>query len=1009
MPKHRLGRSWGTRYDSLTSSESLPSNSESVVATSHHISCSPRSVSADEGNSAHDARDGILQDASIFIGSLPSHIEHLELTNMLSQHLSEHPQIKGIKVVRDSKGGTCAFIQCQDSEAASTLMNNLHVAPPQPFVGRYLRYEPARAFRTLLISYRSPRQYVRHRNASRKAGFPPAEDPRFVELQLPNSMRITRTPGTKQFTILYDEQALDMPPVEGADSSLLLVPLLYDAESLLRIASVFGTVEYFGPHVHRDGTENGQVVAQFPDPHDGPRSSVMDPGYWKVKWAHRDDCVSALVALRRVPHLTVTWAHQSNATGGLYNPRAFPGIRASNSWRSRVADPAFRSASGFLPASYTFPALGTTEDSSVVERPTAAKVPDPSSGCDGWQRETSTVPHNRNMHPSQATRPRALSLTHDRPPPAVSLPSRESTGQLSFTNWESTNRTRWADHVESMEFKGSPSVAGPNLTSSPYLGHHIPSSDSSYHTSPQESDIQEFDAGIPYRPDFGTSPVMPRTPGSFMLRTPTTASYMGDFQSMSFRNLDSRGSPTQLSQEKRDGHVVDPTTIFVGGLEMFGPNAWDEGKVRALFSNMGGLRQLKSFDRRSAFAFVKFNSTEAPARAVKAEHNRMLDGRLIRVQLRDWNPAYRPFWRPGSNKTESQPLDAAFGVDPNLPRPSIVDIAAHMADTKLTDSPNQPAPPSFGDVRELNEVKETGTSHEASPADNPDHDSAKEVRRTENSADNKQVESAAADTTLVASDMSMAPATTLPGMFAGPTIQYYQGWIPNYAPQFPYQVPFAGQPYPGYSFPPPVVPPVPQSGGLDGSIPLPIGPISGAYPAFMPYAPLLGPSPDSGHQGVANNPTLIHAQAPLIPTGFIQGDQGMLVPVYPPDALNQYMTGNQDQSQPSTNSGIAEGQSSVAWRTCPPPPVRPQAVIFHSYINPPLTAPPHLGAHAWVPGHAWQGVAPQTGNPHGMPGRRVASAPGGPTPIPMGSGFERNYGAPSSAISPRESLPTPQK
>lgn len=33
-------------------------------------------------------------------------------------------------------------------------MNNLHVAAPQPFLGRYLRYEPARAFRTLLISYR---------------------------------------------------------------------------------------------------------------------------------------------------------------------------------------------------------------------------------------------------------------------------------------------------------------------------------------------------------------------------------------------------------------------------------------------------------------------------------------------------------------------------------------------------------------------------------------------------------------------------------------------------------------------------------------------------------------------------------------------------------------------------------------------------------------------------------------------------------------------------------------
>lgn len=166
----------------------------------------------------------------------------------------------------------------------------------------------------------------------------------------------------------------------------------------------------------------------------------------------------------------------------------------------------------------------------------------------------------------------------------------------------------------------------------------------------------------------------------------------------------------------------------------------------------------------------------------------------------------------------------------------------------------------------------------------------------------------------------------------------------------------------------------------------------------MPYPPSLGHSSDSGqttpsHLGVANNPTLLHAQAPLIPTGFIQGDQGMLVPVYPPDALNQYMAGNQDQAQAPTNSGSAEGQPSVTWRPYPPPPIRPQAVIFHSYINPPLTTPPphHLGTHTWMPGHTWHGVTPQSGNPHGVPGRRISSSPaGGPASIPMGSSFERN-------------------
>ncbi|KAF8559994.1 hypothetical protein OG21DRAFT_1502343 [Imleria badia] len=1001
MPQQRLGRSWGTRFDSLTSSDSLSSNPESAVASSRPVSSPPHSVSADEGNGFQDSHDRILPDASIFIGSLPANIEHADLTNMLAQHLSEHPQVKGIKVVRDSKGGTCAFIQCQDSQAASVLMNNLHVAAPQPFLGRYLRYEPARAFRTLLVSYRSPRQYIRQRDASRKTNFLPMEDPRFIELQLPNAIRIVRTPGTKQLAILYDSAALDTPPTNGADPGLLLVPLLYDAESLLRIASVFGVVDYFGPYRHEN--ENGQVSASFPVPHEGPRSPVMDPGCWKVKWAHRDDCVSALVTLRKIPHLTVTWAHQSYTAPreqGFYNPRPFP---ASHSWRtSRGTGHTLRSASSFLPTSHTFPGLRTTENFSVVECPSDIKVADPSDGGDVWQQDTSIVPNNRSMLPSRPSRQRALSLTHDRPQTAVSLPSRESTGQLSFTNWESTNRTRWADHIESMEFKGSPSVAGPNFTSSPYLGHRIASSDSGCPS--QEDDSQEIDAGICHTPDFGTSPITPRTPGSLMLRTPTTASYMGDFQSMSFRDYDSQGSLAQLSQEKRDDHVVDPTTIFVGGLEMFGPNAWDEGKVRALFSKYGGIETVKVIrptNKRSAFAFVKFNNTEAPARAVKAEHNRMLDGRLIRVQLRDWNPAYRPSWRPGPNKeSDSQPLGARddFSVDPKLPKPGIINIAAHMADLRLADSQTRPAAPSSGEACDLNEVQDqTGIRPlDGSSADDPVCDSKKEVRA---SLDTKQSEPALPDPTLASSQM---PAPALPGTYSAPTIQYYQGWIPNYGPQFPYQMPFAGQPYPGYSFPPPVAPPPSQSGGSDSSgtpsnTPISIGPASGAYPTLMHYPPSLGHSSDSslatvGHLGVANNPTLLHTQAPLIPTGFIQGDQGMLVPVYPPDALNQYMAGSQDQGQAPTNSGSAEGQPPTTWRSYPPPPICPQTVIFHSYINPPLTAPPphHLGTHAWIPGHAWHGVTPQLGNPQGVPGRRISSAPaGGPASIPMTSSSER--------------------
>ena len=78
--------------------------------------------------------DKLPHDASVFVGrwdypqssimfyqysrandtlSLPSNIEHMDLTRMLMEHLSEHTQIRNIKVVRDSKGGVCAFVQCE--------------------------------------------------------------------------------------------------------------------------------------------------------------------------------------------------------------------------------------------------------------------------------------------------------------------------------------------------------------------------------------------------------------------------------------------------------------------------------------------------------------------------------------------------------------------------------------------------------------------------------------------------------------------------------------------------------------------------------------------------------------------------------------------------------------------------------------------------------------------------------------------------------------------------------
>jgi hypothetical protein len=99
---------------------------------------------------------------------------------------------------------------------------------------------------------------------------------------------------------------------------------------------------------------------------------------------------------------------------------------------------------------------------------------------------------------------------------------------------------------------------------------------------------QELD--MPPTPDLGKSPITPKTPSSQFPITPTSVN--SDLQRLSFKEYEGKehnyyndSSPTE-----RD---LDPTTLFVGGLETFGPGAWNEEKVANFFSRFGGLESVK--------------------------------------------------------------------------------------------------------------------------------------------------------------------------------------------------------------------------------------------------------------------------------------------------------------------------------------------------------------------------------------------------------------------------------
>jgi hypothetical protein len=99
------------------------------------------------------------------------------------------------------------------------------------------------------------------------------------------------------------------------------------------------------------------------------------------------------------------------------------------------------------------------------------------------------------------------------------------------------------------------------------------------------------DVDIPPTPEFGRSPLTPKTPQ--FPQTPNTGNFNDDFKTLSFNGPLSKAKDPYFGDAVAGEGEVDPTTIFVGGLEMYGPTAWDEAKVHAFFSKFGGVENVK--------------------------------------------------------------------------------------------------------------------------------------------------------------------------------------------------------------------------------------------------------------------------------------------------------------------------------------------------------------------------------------------------------------------------------
>lgn len=112
---------------------------------------------------------------------------------------------------------------------------------------------------------------------------------------------------------------------------------------------------------------------------------------------------------------------------------------------------------------------------------------------------------------------------------------------------------------------------------------------SSTHAIFRTTYVGEDQLDVASTPGLGMSPITQKSFGSGFPSTPTDLSgeMSGFSANMKSCQENSRNSNNIFKKP------VDPSTLFVGGLEMFGPNAWDEGKVRKCFEKYGVLENVK--------------------------------------------------------------------------------------------------------------------------------------------------------------------------------------------------------------------------------------------------------------------------------------------------------------------------------------------------------------------------------------------------------------------------------
>ncbi|KZS95833.1 hypothetical protein SISNIDRAFT_438390 [Sistotremastrum niveocremeum HHB9708] len=1019
-----VSRAWGTRYDTLTATEETdnPQNSASDDDATGREKIPPASnisqnkvyetarwsddpmddslrISAPNGASldpsklsknrtvaadflaAPKDRERWPHDASVFVASLPTHLEEPELKRLLLEHFNRFADVKNIKIIRDQRGGPCAFVQVEDSAQAQVLIAGRDVSI---FQGRTIRCEIARAFRTLLISFRVPPTYSQNPQVSETG-----EDGVDASTgNVPVSVRLRRPKGSRQIQVVlnnyaskFDPTRSDISEANPADpfsgAGMLFHPLQNNEATLRELVDAFGPIEYFRPY-----SAPPHMGGAYPPPHDGPRAPNMQDGVWEVKWEHRDDSSFAIQTLPQIPHILVTWAHQQpyafqrpptqradsfQRTPRHHNPDGYRGVEQPS--------PRYRS----VPADYdedevtTPPALSPSTTFHTV--PSSSNVTEAGLGPDHWNLASpqpgifaASIVSPSSSHILNGGRgggysPRVIrginkdgGLTENDFPPLEKV-AKEPLRPIRNTDDEISNAM---SNVHLANPRSRPQILARSISTPPadrpVGGKQTATSDFQQleEEVPPTPDLEEFDSKTSTM-----SPVSPVTPG--LIGTQHTDYHEKEVEYPS------------LHEE------VETTTIFVGGLDMYGPQQWDETILKTVFEEFGEVLEVRYITPQSArapFAFIKFATTEAKERAIQEAHNRVYGGRRIRVQARDPN-ALRGQWRHRGRGSygyarrsrsrghvfEDQMRSSYRGYDksPNTFQPDRSQVKGSSIGESDTTSSMEQGNQSINRGRDGSFSRSTNSpvASKRSPA-RTDSTAVHLPQDERITTPSHAVESSPIH---VSGPKASEPSAEAPSPSVVPTVPYYgqTPWVYAYPPY----------PYMPYGYAPQY--PVPPSNAAATPAGLPSVPPTGQWPGYQPFVPFTSYAPPATNipsQTASTTTQQSTPQPPLQPSGFIQGEQG-LVPVYPPEALDTYMTntGNKGDAQPRPPSVPAGSQTPASpqyyWGYNPAPYPYPQQVP--GWTDPSAPSQPHAPTHPSpvpVP-HPTYGYPSQRGGHHG--------------------------------------------